>query len=425
MKKVHFMGIAGSGCSGAAALAKAYGFEVSGCDVELNRKSLPRNLLRSLLFSSHDPNHLRGVDALIISPAILSSDPQNSEIKRAEELKIPVFTWQHFVGKFLQKDKFVIAVCGTHGKSTTTAMVSYVMEKAGFDPTVILGANVLEWRKNFRIGKSNYFVIEADEFNNNFLNYQPDIIALTNIEFDHPEFFANFSEVLNSFVNLILQSTKKVILVADSQDKGVQKLLLRVQDKIHQISTFTKPDNFRLKSNGKHNLINATIAQNVCLLLGIDKQKVKNYLSKFGGLSRRLEKKGKRGETVIFDDYAHHPSEINASLSTLREYYPKEIIAVVFQPHLFTRTRVFFKDFVSTFKSVPVDFIFLTDIFGAREKSGNVSSKDLVEACHSEKVQYIGGLNEAYKLLRDKKFDVLVNMGAGDIFKLTQRLLKN
>lgn len=425
IKKLHFMGISGSGCSGAACLAKAHGFEVSGCDLNLDTKLLPRRLRQMPLFTKHDEAHLAGVDALILSPAILSYDPTNKEIQKAKEMGVRVLTWQNFVGQYLQKGKFVIAVCGTHGKSTTSGMLGFVLEQVGLDPTVLLGATVIDWGENFRIGKGDYFVIEADEFGNNFLNYKPNIIILLNIDFDHPEFFKSPDQFLGSFKRFVMNSKKNTIVVANASDKGVQKLLLQVEGKLVQAVTFKEPQALKLKLQGRHNLLNATAVELTCELLGLEKRKIKNALSKFTGLVRRMEKVGEKSKMVIFDDYAHHPTEIRATVTALRERYLNEKIAVVFQPHLYTRTKVLFGDFVSVLKSVPADSVFLVDIFGARERTGDVSSRDLVEACASKKVQYIGDLESAYQFLKNKRFDVLVNMGAGDIFKLSDRLLKN
>ncbi len=204
--KVHFLGIGGSGASGAAAIAETQGFEVTGCDLN------PHNEFTSVfkpdqLLTSHNPEHLashtRGVnvniDILAVTPAIFSLDPNNPELLAAKEKGIPVITWQQFVGEYSTRDKFVIAVCGTHGKTTTTAMIAKLLEDAGLDPTVLLGAIIPKWKTNYRIGKSKYFVVESDEFNDNFLPTKPDIAVVTNIEMDHPEYFKDFEAVKESF----------------------------------------------------------------------------------------------------------------------------------------------------------------------------------------------------------------------------------
>src|SRR3989344_7243068 len=203
MKKVHFLGIAGSGASAAAKIAEAQGFQVSGCDKNI---------------AGHSPKHLKNIDLLAVTPAIFSLDPKNPELLEAKKLGIFIITWQEFMGRFLQKDKFVIAVAGTHGKSTTTAMIGSLLEDAGLDPTVELGAEVPVWKANFKIGESKpvlsgvegFFVCEADEYNDNFLNYKPNIAVVTNIEMDHPEYFKDFQAVKKSFDKFKSQS-KKVI----------------------------------------------------------------------------------------------------------------------------------------------------------------------------------------------------------------------
>ena len=182
--KIHFLGVAGSGASAAAEIARSQGYVVSGCDKELN---------------GHSPNHLKNIDILAVTPAIFSLDPQNPELLEAKKLGIPIMTWQEFMGKYLQRQKFVIAISGTHGKTTTTAMIGTLLEDAGLDPTVELGAEVFKWKANFRIGQGKYFVCEADEYNDNFLNFKPDIAVVTNIEMDHPEYFKDFVAVKKSF----------------------------------------------------------------------------------------------------------------------------------------------------------------------------------------------------------------------------------
>ena len=265
-KKIHFLGIGGSGASGAAAIAEAQGFEVTGCDLE------PHNEFTTIfktnqLLTGHSPEHLychpksslslrdhevakqssmivedsslivqndkneksdKLVDILAVTPAIFSLDPNNPELLAAKEKGIPILTWQEFLGKYLTKDKFVIAVCGTHGKTTTTAMIGQLLEDASMDPTVLLGAIIPKWGVNFRLSRQNthgrgYFVLEADEFNDNFLPIKPDIAVVTNIEMDHPEYFKDLKAVKESFKKFLLQ-TKKT-MVANLTDPGVAEVV--------------------------------------------------------------------------------------------------------------------------------------------------------------------------------------------------------
>src|SRR3972149_4689138 len=192
-KKVHFLGIGGSGASAAAAIAQNMGFEVTGCDLDPNNE-FTKVFKPDQLFAGHSSKHLENADILAVTPAIFSLDPQNPELFEAKKKNIPIMTWQQFLGEYLTKGKFVITVCGTHGKTTTTAMIAKMLEDAGLDPTVELGAIVPWWGTNYRLPRQlgvdrHYFVMEADEFNDNFLHLRPDINVVTNIEMDHPEYF--------------------------------------------------------------------------------------------------------------------------------------------------------------------------------------------------------------------------------------------
>jgi UDP-N-acetylmuramate--alanine ligase len=199
IKKIHFMGIGGSAVAGVAILAKKFGFEVSGCDLEqttvysttLGNYNIPT-------FWGHNTQHLQGVDLLIVSPAVLYADPLPEEVVEAKEKGI-LITWQEFVGQYLQKDKIVLAIAGTHGKSTTTALLGLLLEGSNLDPIVEVGAIIPQWQSTMRFGNSDYFVCEADEFNNNFLNYSPGLIIINNLEMDHPEFFKDFVDFKESF----------------------------------------------------------------------------------------------------------------------------------------------------------------------------------------------------------------------------------
>jgi len=431
--KIHFMGIGGSGCSGAAALAQASGFQISGCDINLDLKEMPYLLKQSILNMGHNPQHLRGIDILVISPAVNIMNSHNEEIQEARRKRIKILTWQEFVGKFLLQDKFVIAVCGTHGKSTTSGMLGFILEKAGFDPWVLVGAKILNWNSNFRIGKSKYFIIEADEYNNNFLNYTPNIIVMTNIEWDHPDFFKNEQKLYQSFERFILQAKRPFCLLATPEGIGINNFfnfLLEKKStrKLADFIEYSENQRLRLQIPGSFNILNASLAYAVAKKLGIQEKIIIEALKEFKGIARRFRLVGRIGGMQIFDDYAHHPREIKVTLDMAADIFPNRKIWVCFQPHTFSRTEMLFSDFVQVFKNALVEKILLLDIFPAREEDRKtVSSQKLAKAVKSTKVQYVGSISDAQVFMRKqkKKPDVLINMGAGDIFKLSQMLLKN
>ena len=384
--KIHFLGVAGSGASAAAEIARSQGYVVSGCDKELN---------------GHSPNHLKNIDILAVTPAIFSLDPQNPELLEAKKLGIPIMTWQEFMGKYLQRQKFVIAISGTHGKTTTTAMIGTLLEDAGLDPTVELGAEVFKWKANFRIGQGKYFVCEADEYNDNFLNFKPDIAVVTNIEMDHPEYFKDFVAVKKSFEKFKKKS-KKVF------DKPNPKLI-----------------NFSLQIPGDFNILNASLAFQVGLLLRINPLKIKQSLSSYSSVGRRFEYLGDFQKAKIYSDFGHHPTEIKVTMEAARQKFPKQKIWLIYEPHMFTRTKAFFKNFVKVFREIPVDKIIITDIYQSREiDKGLVNSKQLVEAVNKENTFYISKKelkNYLEKVVSEN--DVVFFMGAGDIDKLARNFV--
>lgn len=401
MKKVHFLGIGGSGASAAAALAQAQGYTVTGCDL------YPENEFTTVfksdqMFTGHDPKHLENIDILTATPAIFSLDPHNPELIEAKKRHIPILTWQQFLGKFLTKGKFVIAVAGTHGKSTTTAMIAKILEDAGLDPTVELGAIVPWWKTNYHVGKGSYFVVEADEFNDNFLHFKPDITVVTNIEMDHPEYFKDFEAVKKSFAKFKSQS-KKVF------DKPDLKLI-----------------KFKLQIPGKFNVTNTSLAFQVGLALGIDPEIIRQSLASYPGVGRRFEYIGNYSGAKVYSDFGHHPTEIKVTAQAAREKFPKNRILLIFQPHMFSRTKALFDGFVSVFRNVPVDKTFIMDIYPSRETdTGLVTSKQLVEAINKPNVTYIGSASETLERLKPeiKKGDIVFFMSAGDTDMLAKKLV--
>ncbi len=407
--KVHFLGIGGSGTSAAAALAKAQGFEVTGCDKDLE---------------GHHPNHLKGINILAITPAITYLDPDNPEIIEAKKKEIPVLTWQQFVGEYLTRDKFVIAICGTHGKTTTTAMIATLLEDSGKDPTVLLGAINPKWKTNHRVGKGKYFIIEADEFNDNFLHFKPDITVITNIEMDHPEYFKDINAYLDSFEKFLLQT--KHTIVANLNDANVAEIIKDVmkQSKVSALDFNKIEVEFNLKIPGEYNISNAKAAFQVGLLLGIEPEKINISLNNYMGVGRRFEYLGNFRGSKVYSDFGHHPTEIKKTMIAAREKFPKQRIWFFYQPHMFSRTKFLFEEFVKVFRDLPVDGTVILDIYPSREvDTGLVSSEELVKAINKNNVHYAKELKKEEFEQYAKPGDILFFMGAGDIDKLARELL--
>jgi len=427
--KIHFMGIGGAGTSSAAALAKEAGFEVSGCDADKGSVYLDelKRIGVSLEFE-HDPAHLVEPNLLVVSSAINKSDSQNPETLEARKRGLKILPTEKFLSDHLVKDKFLIAVAGTHGKSTTTAMVGQILEDSGLDPTVYVGTLVTKWGRNYRFGRGKYFVIEADEYEEKFLNYQPNVGVITNIEFDHPDYYKNEDEIViafGKFVSRFKEDSKLILGTEASESRNIEELLKLVSN-IVAVENFHEQLSLNLRVPGEHNLANARAAFLVGNLLNIDSEQIKKSLESFSGTARRFEFKDEINNIKIFDDYAHHPSEVMATIDAAREKFPKERIWLVFQPHTYSRTIALFDSFVKSFEEAKVDNLILVDIYAAREKDEKkINSLDLAKAVRTKKVVYIGLIEEAgaYLAKNVASGDIVINMGAGDIYKLSEILI--
>lgn len=425
-KHVHFMGISGSGASAVASIAQSQGFSVTGCSDKDVKNEFTLNFEDSQLFEGHSPEHLEGVDILAITPAILSWDPKNAELERAREKGIEVLTWQEFMGKYLTKNKFVIAVCGTHGKSTTTAMAGKLLEDAGLDPSVELGAIIQQWQTNFRVGRSKFFVVEADEYNNNFFAVVPDIAIVTSIEMDHPEFFKDFNEYKESFYKFLI-STKQTIIanISDSAVALVVKDLMK-HSSVKCVDYSKNEINFPLKVIGDFNKLNASSIFQLGLILNIDPAIIQKSLLGFLGISKRFEKLGEFNGAEVYTDFAHHPTEIEVTSQAIRKKFPSKKITLVFQPHMFSRTKALLDSFVSVFKNTPFNECFIVDIYHSREEDkGLINSQELVRAINKTRVKYAPSFERLEKSLREsiKSGEVLVFMGAGIVDQIGKKLV--
>jgi len=375
--KVHFMGILGSGVAGVAFLATKFGYKVTGCDLEKE---------------GHNIKHLKDVDLVVATPAVFYQSEHHPEIVEAQKRGI-FLTWQEFLGKHLLKDKKVIAIAGTHGKSTTTAMAGKLLEDNGFDPIVVLGAKVPKWGGNARFGKGEYAVVEADEFNNNFLNYNPEIAVINNIEFDHPDFFKDESEVRESFKKFTRRLTGRKILITE-------------KDSLHK--------KFNLKVLGTHNQKNANMVYLLGRVLGIDESKIIQSLESFEGIGRRMELISDKNGIKVYDDYAHHPTAIKATLSGLRDKYPGARIWAVVEAHGYARTKALLDKYAGVFDKA--DFVVVGPIFRARDsQTFGITEKSIAESSKHKNIFDFGDLDKMLTFLQKnlKAKDVVLVMGAG------------
>ena len=415
IKNIHIMGILGAGASAVAGIAKGYGYNVTGCDL-ISNSPYAKNLGVSI-YKGHDPSHLKNVGMLILSPSVQKLDPYNREIEAAKKLKIPVLTWQEFQGKFLQKGKYTIAVAGAYGKSTTTAMISQILIDQNLDPTCEIGAEVLDWDANFKIGKSIYYVCEADEYNNNFLNYKPDIAVILNVSWDHPDFFKTKKSVIGSYKKFIGNIKSGGYLVVGESSGLAMLSKFRKDIKIEKAENFGK---LNLSLIGRFREENANTALTVSKILNLDVKKSKQTLEKFKGLARRLEYKGEINNVKVYDDYAVQPYTVLKTVNALEEKFKGKRIALVFEPHTFSRVRVFFDDFAKNLSRAKTDSIFVTEVYAAREIGDNMElAKKLVGAI-GKKAKFTGSLDKTVDYLKQNltQFDVILSCGAGNSYKL-------
>lgn len=385
-KRLHFVGIGGSGISGVASLSEKFGYTISGCDLE-SSTAYGKNI-----FQGHDPSHIKDADLVVISPSVLYQNKNNLEITEAIKQK-KLMTWQEFIGKILLKDKKLICIAGTHGKSTTTAMAGKLLIDNGFDPIIVVGANVPEWGGNSHFGKGEYAVVEADEFNNNFLFYNPEIAIINNIEFDHPDFFKNEEEVKDSF--------KKF-----TENLKGKKILITEKDSLNK--------KFNLKILGKHNQKNANMVFLLGKTLGIPEEKIIKSIEEFTGIGRRLELIADRGEIKVYDDYAHHPTAIAATLEAVREAYPNSRIWAIDEPHGFARTKALLKNYKGVFDGA--DKVLIGPIFKARDKEDSeITPKLVAETSNHTSATGFTSFDQIKEIISKeiKSGDIILVMGAG------------
>ena len=409
-KKIHIVGASGIGISALAKVLQQQGILVSHSDIATT--------------GHRAENVPEDADLLVYSNAVPEDNPER---QKARELKIREISYPQALGEF-SKGRKVIAVGGTNGKTTTTAMIGWIMEQAGFDPTVIVGSKVLAWDSNARVGTGDWIVIEADEYRRGFLNYEPDIAVITNIAADHLDYYKNLDDIKTAFFQFTQKIKPGGTLVYNVDDENTAPVLEKFQGEA--IGFAGQSAGFNLKLPGGFNQANAAAAAAVCSILGVPFEKIKSALESFIGTWRRFEKAGKFGDAEIISDYAHHPDSVRATLETAAGLYGK--ILAVFQPHQHNRTKKLFKEFVQAFCQSPAQDIIISEIFGVagREEAPDqdVSSKALaaeIKKC-GKNVVYAKDLQDCEDLIRTEAggHKAILIMGAGDIYKVADNLAK-
>jgi len=434
-KKIHFIGIGGIGMSALARYFLKKGYQVSGSDLSPNEITRELEKEGIKIFYSHSVKNIqRDLEKVIFTLAIEKNNP---ELKRAKELKIPCQSYSEALGE-LTKQYYTIAVCGTHGKSTTTALTALTLIKAGLSPTVILGTKLKEfYNSNFYYGKKNFLVIEADEHFASFLNYWPQIIILTNMEGDHFDFYKNKRNYILAFRKFVSHLPPDGFLIANKDDPDVYQTFKK-EKRVRWYSLKDKKAKEIKKQILLPGLFNVSNALAVFLLSKILKIKEKDFFSvikKYKGAWRRMEKKivffqGKK--LTIFHDYGHHPTEVEKTILALKEKYQRKRIFLIFQPHQIFRTEYFLEDFRKVFQKLPVKEGIIVNVYyvNGREKKekGKIDiSEKLVREINRKEFFYLPEVKQAIKYflpkLREK--DILLCMGAGNIYDRVEKFFKN
>ena len=425
---IHFIGIGGIGVSALARYFIETGNKVSGSD--LNSSEITEGLKKlgvKIFIGEHKTDNLSNkIDLVVYSPAVKKDNP---ELQEAKKRKIKCQTYPEALGE-LTKNHFTIAVSGTHGKSTTSSMIGLLMTKAGLDPTVIIGTKLKEFGdSNCRVGKSKYLVIEACEYQASFWSYWPQIIVLTTIEKEHMDFFKNLNHIFSVYTKYIKHLPKNGILIANKDDKNALKLSKKFKN-VQYYSLKNKESNKLrklLKVPGEHNISNALATLTVARNLNIPDQKSFKALGEYQGSWRRFDKRktviGNKKFDVILD-YGHHPTEVRVTLKAVKEKFPKRKVWCIFQAHQYQRTHYLWKDFIKTFKTTPVDEVIITDIYDVagrenKKYTEKVSAEKLTKAINKSNTIYVPK-KEILDYLKEKisEKDVIIVMGAGDLYKL-------
>ncbi|MCA9367065.1 UDP-N-acetylmuramate--L-alanine ligase [Candidatus Kaiserbacteria bacterium] len=425
--RIHFIGIGGIGMSALARFMVAEKKHVSGSDRALT--PLTKTLVAEgiTVMSPQSPDNItKDIELVVYTEAVTEGSEGWAELERAKELRIPCVNLFEADGLAFNP-YYLIAVAGTHGKTTTTAMITDIFEAAEKDPTAIIGSLRAKTKSNMRYGKSKYAIIEACEYKKDFLHLTPDVLVITNIELDHVDFYKDLAAVQDAFRELIERVNEDGIIVADVSDPAVAPVLQGCTKKIIDYKQFLDL-NLKLKLPGIHNRLNAAAALAAASTQKIAPEMAREALEQFAGTWRRFEYKGDCNGAPVYDDYAHHPTAISLTVAAARELYPDKRVTIIFEPHTYSRTAQLFNEFAKALATA--DRVILLPIFAAREENKwGVSSRELAVKTleHTRNVRFATNPDEVATDLKHTltDHDVVIAMGAGkDVSPLAEELTK-
>lgn len=441
-KPIHFMGIGGAGMLPLAELVVRSGGSVTGCD------SSGRSGVRALaemgvqVESGHSPEHVSGAGALVVTSAVA---PDHPELVAAREAGIPVLKRAQALGAIVNRGT-VVGIAGTHGKTTTTALTTAALAAGGLDPTGLVGGRVPAWGGNLRLGGDRLYVVEADEYDRSFLTLRPSVAVVTTLEADHLDIYGSLEGVEEAFQSFLSSVPEDGLIIGCGDDSGVGRLLPRLSGADGRVVTYglnagsmvraenVRPSGLetrfvvrergvalgeaRLQVPGLHNVRNALAAVGVARHLGLEWEAIAEGLRSYSGVERRFERIGEAAGVVIVDDYAHHPTELEATLRAARDAYPERRLVAVFQPHLYSRTRDFAAEFGRALALA--DAVFVTDVYPAREQpiegvTGEMLVRTAAEA--GAEVVYLPQRAAVVEQLTEalRPGDLCLTLGAGDL----------
>ena len=447
---VHFIGIGGISMSGLAEILLEEGFTISGSDAK--QSALTDSLAKkgATIYIGQKASNLSIRPALVVYTAAIRED--NEEFKAAVDAGIPMLSRAELLGQIMDNYEKSIAVAGTHGKTTTTSMISQILLVAKADPTISVGGILESIGGNIRVGGSEVFITEACEYTNSFLHFHPKYSIITSVEAEHLDFFKDIDDIRRSFHEFAGNTSHDGVLIINGQIEALDQITNNLSCSVTTYGLCENDDFYAknityndlacgtytlmhktedlgtvsLSVPGRHNVSNSLAAIALCLNLGLPLDVIKKGLLQFGGTKRRFEYKGTKNGITVIDDYAHHPTEVAATLTAARNY-PHGRIICVFQPHTYSRTKAFLSDFARVLSMA--DIVVLADIYAAREKNTiGISSKDLLAELqkNGQESYYFPSFDEIETFLSEKCInnDLLITMGAGDVYLIGEHLLQ-
>ena len=449
-KRIHCLGIGGIGLSAVAEILADNGHIVTGTDIKPSEVTRHLESKGIKVYTSHEPENVEGVDAIVYSAAVSNENP---EVIRAKELGIPLFSRAQVLGAIMEHYEHAVAICGTHGKTTVTSMTSLILRNADYKPTILVGGNLPQIHGNVEIGQNEFFVTEACEYMDSFLELRPSIGVILNIDSDHLDYFKTMDHIVQSFGTFVERVREDGIIIAYGDNPFVKSILTDKHNKITygysesndfyaeniKFNEFGYPSfdiyhdgnkvtSLELSVVGEHNVLNAMAAFVTASYLKVDIPTIARTLKEYRGTDRRFDFNGMTDKGVmVIDDYAHHPTEIKATLKAAKNVKHNKMW-LVFQPHTYTRTKALFDEFVDAFNDT--DVLILTDIYAAREKDiYDISSYKLMTAIKhkypDKQVYYVKDFEDIVRYIRKfaGKNDIAMTMGAGDVYKVGEMLL--